>query len=300
MPKKIPYSDDPDDLLHPGRGQDFFDPEHGPVPSDPALCAEMARLAYVRHEDDGGRRRLAAILRDRAKFELGPCFDAAGSQGFAASGASPRGDRVTVVAFRGTEPQERSDIRQDARFWPTAWDGGGDVHTGFAEAFEAIREEFVAAIRGVSGRLLLTGHSLGAAVATLAAAVVPASRRADTLLCTFGSPRVGSEKFAESLAGITHLRYAGACDLVSWVPPIELVPYRHHGILRCIDRAGKEHEFQAGETAHELAAPLRAQGCSRASVAEIFLKLIARRVPVRELSDHAPINYVSAIWGLRG
>jgi pimeloyl-ACP methyl ester carboxylesterase len=204
-----------------------------------------------------------------------------------------------VVAFRGTEPQEQSDIRQDARFWPTAWDGGGEVHTGFAESLALIRREFLAALQGASGRLLLTGHSLGAAIATLAATLVPADRRGDTLLCTFGSPRVGCEKFGDSLAGLTHLRYAGACDLVSWVPPVELVPYRHHGILRCLDRAGAEHEFHAGESAHAQAAALRAEGCSRASVAEIFLKLIARRVPVRELSDHAPINYMSAVWRIR-
>jgi hypothetical protein len=299
MATPIPYSDDPEDLLHPGRARDFFDPAHGPVPSDAALCAEMARLAYLRHEDEGGRGRLDAILRDRAGFQLGPCFDAAGSQGFCATGASPRGDRVTVIAFRGTEPEDRGDLRQDARFWPTAWEGGGKVHTGFAESLALVRRELLAAIRDAPDRLLITGHSLGAAMATLAAALVPAGQRADTLLCTFGSPRVGTEKFAECLAGVTHLRYAGACDLVSWVPPIELFPYRHHGILRCIDRTGKAHEFHAGESAHAQAAPLRAQGCSRASAAEIFLKLIARRVPVRELSDHAPVNYMSAVWGLR-
>jgi hypothetical protein len=45
-----------------------------------------------------------------------------------------------------------------------------------------------------------------------------------------------------------------------------------------------------------LTAPLAAE----ASAAEIFLKLIARRVPVRELSNHAPINHMSGTWGLRG
>jgi hypothetical protein len=152
----------------------------------------------------------------------------------------------------------------------------------------------------VPGRLLLTGHSLGAALATLAASVVPADRRAQTLLCTFGSPRVGDETFGASLGGLTHFRYAGARDLVTWVPPIErFIPYRHHGILRCIDATGAMREFRADEAAHVQAASLRGQGHSQASLLAMFLALVAREVPAKELADHAPINYTSAVWGLR-
>jgi triacylglycerol lipase len=301
MAIRIPYSIDPEDLFHPGKAQNFFDPQHGAVPSDEALCAEMARLAYLRHEDPDGRSRLEGILRDRAGFELGPCFNTAGTQGFVASGPGPTGDRVTVIAFRGTEPDEPGDLQLDARFRPFSWGGGGRVHTGFAEALNAIRDQFLNAVRAVPGRLLLTGHSLGAGIATLAASVVPADRRNRTFLCTVGSPRVGDETFGASLSGLTHIRYAGACDLVTWVPPIfPGIPYQHHGILRCIDRTGRLHEFRSNESAHEQAGPLRDKsGCTQESLAEIFLKLIARQVPVKELSDHAPINYMSAIWGLR-
>jgi hypothetical protein len=299
LPATIPYSTDPADLMYPGRAPDFFDPRFGPAPSDAALCAEMARLAYLRHEDPGGAGRLEAVLRDRAQFELEARFDAAGTQGFTASGRAPNGDRVIVVAFRGTEPAEASDLRQDARFWPRPWGADAQVHTGFAEALGVVRDQVLYAIGTPPGRLLLTGHSLGAAVAALTASLVPLDRRAQTMLCTFGSPRVGDQRFGESLAGITHVRYAGACDLVSWVPPVGLlVPYRHHGIFRCIDRTGRVHELGAGEAGDEQAAWLRAP-CTREPIAEIFLKLLARQVPAQELSDHAPINYVSAIWGLR-
>jgi hypothetical protein len=297
-PPRVPYSTDPDDLFNPGQATDFFDPKYGPVPSDAALCAEMARLAYLRHEDPGGRRKLEGFLRDRAQFELGPCFNTAGTQGFLASRSSAGGDRITVVAFRGTEPGERIDLRQDSRFWPSSWGSGAHVHTGFAEAFRLVQDEFLGALRGVSGRLLLTGHSLGAGLATLAASVVPADRRAQILLCTFGSPRVGDEAFGASLGGLTHFRYAGARDLVTWIPPIEtFIPYRHHGTLRCIDAAGVIHEFRSGEAAHDQAAALR--GPTQVSLHARFIALIARQVPARELTDHAPINYMSAVWGLR-
>lgn len=301
MPKKIPYSTDPNDLFNPGQAEDFFDPEYGQAPSDAAVCAEMARLAYLRHEDPGGRSKLETILRDRARFEPGPCFNTKGTQGFVAARSSAGGDGLLVVAFRGTEPGESIDLRQDSRFWPTPWGAGARVHTGFAEAFDLVREQFLSTIKSVPGRLLLTGHSLGAALATLAASLVPADRRAQTLLCTFGSPRVGDETFGASLGGLTHLRYAGARDLVTWVPPIApFIPYRHHGILRCIDPAGAIHEFRANEAAHVRAGSLRGQGHSQASsLLATFLALVAREVPAKELTDHAPINYTSAVWGLR-
>jgi hypothetical protein len=119
MPKKIPYSTDPNDLFNPGQAGDFFDPEYGDAPSDAAVCAEMARLAYLRHEDPGGRSKLETILRDRARFEPGPSFNSKGTQGFVAARSSAGGDMIQVVAFRGTEPGESIDLRQDSRFWPT-------------------------------------------------------------------------------------------------------------------------------------------------------------------------------------
>jgi hypothetical protein len=298
MPITIPYSTNPNDLFHPGRATNFFDPQHGAVPSDEALCAEMARLAYLRHEDTGEHGRLEAILRGRVGFELGPCFNNSGTQGFAATGSSPAGDRVTVVAFRGTEPNELADLLRDLHALPSPWGEGAKVHTGFAKALGFIRDQFLDVIRGAPGRLLLTGHSLGAGIAVLAASLVPADRRGQTLLCTFGCPRVGDERLGAALAGLKHLRYGGACDLVTWVPPSALTPYRHHGIFRCIDHAGQSHELGSGEAAQDAAASLQA-ACTQTSLTEIVQRLFALQVPVNQLSDHAPINYMSALWGLR-
>ena len=300
MRKRIPYSFEPRDLFSPGLADDFFHPDYGPVPSDEALCAEISRLAYVRHEDAGGRERLVTILRDRAKFDLNACFNASGSQGFAASGANPQGNRVTVIAFRGTEPNEGSDLGFDLRAWPLTLPGGGRVHRGFFDAFAAVQRDALAAIQNASGRLLITGHSLGAAMATICAAVAPVEKRAGMLLCTFGSPRIGDDAFAASLAGVTHLRHAGAIDVVSRVPPVlPVLRYHHHGIFRCIDRDGAVHEFHRDEAADRQADPLRAQSRASQSFGDITRRLIARLVPLRQLADHAPINYMSAVWGIR-
>lgn len=295
MQKRIPYSTSARDLFHPGDATDFFD--YGPVPTEEALCVEMSRLAYVRHEVPGGIDRLKEYL-DRATFTLGPRFDAKGTQGFVASGRNPGDTPVTVVAFRGTEPDDSQDAKYDAMIKHVPWEGG-HAHEGFSEALRAIRPEVLDAMAAAPGRLLITGHSLGAAIATLAASLVPSARRANMLLCTIGSPRVGDDQFAPALAGVTHIRYAGACDAVTWLPPVLPFPrYQHHGVLRCIDEEGKVHTFGSGEPGHDAAAPLRG-GCTRlADIAKLF-KVMGGLIPFRQLTDHAPINYMSAVWGLR-
>jgi triacylglycerol lipase len=298
MPRRIPYSRDPDDLLHPGRATDFFDPSFGPIPSDAALCSEMARLAYVRHEEGDGRTRLEGFLH-RAGFELGTCVDAAGTQGFLASRAGG-GDPVTVVAFRGTEPDRLVDLFRDLDALPSPGTGGGRVHRGFAKALDAVGEPVRAAALEAPGRLVFAGHSLGAAIALLAAGLVPAERRNQTSVYTFGCPRVGNKDFVSSLAWLSHFRCAGACDLVSLVPPVSLFPFVHHGAFHCIDREGTSHECGLGEQGHTAAKSFRAPcGFSSSFLLQLFPRLLAGKVPLDALSDHAPINYTSALWALR-
>jgi hypothetical protein len=58
--------------------------------------------------------------------------------------------------------------------------------------------------------------------------------------------------------------------------------------------------LSAGEPGHDQAGGLRADcGDSPSALLEMFLRLISRQVPGDHLSDHAPINYTSAVWGLR-
>jgi predicted lipase len=138
------------------------------------------------------------------------------------------------------------------------------------------------------GRVMMTGHSLGAAIATLAA-----TRRPPAQLFTFGSPRVGDREFATSAAvvNVPHARYVDCADLVARVPP-EALGYVHTGTRHYIDRHGKERltitdaEIQADRVAAEIE----------------YLREFAFKtgvVPARSLADHAPINYLSGVAGLR-
>jgi hypothetical protein len=72
---------------------------------------------------------------------------------------------------------------------------------------------------------LITGHSLGAALATLAAVVVRPAK-----LITFGSPQVGNEQLGTLLARVEVRRFVHCCDLIARVPP-EQIDQKHVGDL---------------------------------------------------------------------
>ena len=79
-------------------------------------------------------------------------------------------------------------------------------------------------------RVICTGHSLGGAVATLAATWAALQwPRADVRAVTFGSPKVGNRKFIrafQSLVG-TRIRAVMAGDPIPALPPAWLARYHH-------------------------------------------------------------------------
>jgi len=128
-------------------------------------------------------------------------------------------DSAVIVAFRGTQPNQQADIWSDVDFVPTAWANGGKVHEGFAAALDAVWTAIAARLQALDGRTVwFAGHSLGAAVATLAADRFGPAASAYTL----GSPRVGDPEF---VAGFNErharrsFRYVNHHDVVTHVPP---------------------------------------------------------------------------------
>jgi triacylglycerol lipase len=269
----IPYDASRESLFHPGRATNFF--QAGPLTSDAALCAEMSRLAYVAADAD-----LRAFLA-RASFSLVTSADVAGSQAFVAA----RGGDV-VLAFRGTESDDPTDLGSDSDVALVDLDGGGHVHRGFLRALDAVWPGVAPAIPA-GARVLVTGHSLGAALATLAAL-----RRSGASLFTFGSPRVGDTAFAGRPDHPPHERWVDCADIVTRIPPPGL-GYAHTGTLHYLDRAGR-HRGGIGDT--EIDAD------RRHAETEYLTKHAFREgtAAMRDLADHAPINYVSGVAGLRG
>jgi hypothetical protein len=131
---------------------------------------------------------------------------------------------------------------------------------------------------------VFTGHSLGAALATLAASHYDQAR-----VIAFGSPRVGDDAFGHRLSLRNIVRYVDCCDMVCRVPP-PLLGYSHVGTEAYINRLGVlDPDADADEDSKE----------SDQTKARIYyLARYAWRignVGFRDLADHAPVNYLAAI-----
>ncbi len=91
------------------------------------------------------------------------------TQGFVAAD-----DNAIIVAFRGTEPTTPADVITDLKFKLVDAGRGeaGMVHRGFKDALDAVWDDVEAKIRELGGNqqtVWFTGHSLGGALAVLAA-----------------------------------------------------------------------------------------------------------------------------------
>jgi pimeloyl-ACP methyl ester carboxylesterase len=283
----IEYSPSKIDLFFPARRGEFFCDI--PAYNDAAMCAEMARLAYCRKEPAFlfDRDTIAKVLEGQGFaaqfFESKGTPDGRGTHCFLARRAD---SKLAIVAFRGTDAKDPTDLFDDADLLQMDWGPGGKVHTGFSHALAHVVDDLLEALRSVADQMYYTGHSLGAALATLLA-----SLRKPDCLYTIGSPRVGDEDFVRTLAGVNASRYVDCCDLVTRLPPPE-VPgcgnYVHYGDLYYIaeDRAiyrDAQDNFVNDDRMSASADYVLKYGWRSVNVA------------VRELADHAPINYVAAL-----
>ena len=78
-------------------------------------------------------------------------------------------NQLAVVAFRGTDKGDPTDVAADADALFTSWPQGGNVHQGFHGCLNDLIGTLAPALSALNCRLLFTGHSLGAALATLLA-----------------------------------------------------------------------------------------------------------------------------------
>jgi V8-like Glu-specific endopeptidase len=141
--------------------------------------------------------------------------------------------QAVLVAFRGTESvgDWLADLNVVSRTRPY-----GVVHQGFLAAFQAIEPQLVEALNALPSRvLLLTGHSLGGALATIAAAEWYERLPAKWIM-TFGQPAVGKGTFVQFMQPQTasFFRFVNDDDIVARVPPT----YHHVGRLIHFDAAG--------------------------------------------------------------
>lgn len=276
--------------------------EHAALyPFDPAATTPsrvnawwLAEAAWLSYWQDAAALR--AVFADRAGMTVAP-IDGHGTQGIVASG-----DRFTIIAFRGTQPGEWADLLSDVQFAAVPWDTGF-VHQGFARALEAIRAPLEAALAALPAgrRVWFTGHSLGAAVATLAA-LRYASQAAGVY--TIGSPRVGNGAFANPFNAQfdrRSLRYVHDHDVVTHVPPgLFAAPhgqFTHIDQLRWINPDGQIGPSEP--TVPHFLLDVFGGATVLLDLIQANLRAAGRapllRLPAA-LTDHTPLYYVLHCW----
>jgi triacylglycerol lipase len=167
-----------------------------------------------------------------AGFSKAVVFDSGNIQGYWCVA-----EDLAMLAFRGT-----GNVRQwlrDARFFPVE-DEWGSIHIGFRDGVmnvASVLADFGGAVKSCK-HVWLTGHSLGGALAVVAAMRLKSGANISPFLYTYGQPAVGLNGFAERFSvelPQRFWRFVNQSDIVTRVPPW---PYRHTGAVKRIVRPG--------------------------------------------------------------
>lgn len=241
--------------------------------------AEFSRLVYI-EDVKFIKKTLKKIGFPKVKF-----FDIEGSQALVA-----HNDESIIVAFAGTELDEGfEDILVDLEFYPTKAEKGGYVHKGFKRGLDYIWDDILKYVRPLleNRSLWYTGHSLGAALATLATSRLPAQGT-----YVFGSPRVGSKGFEKNLRSPVY-RIAKSRDIVTRIPTPPI--YWHVGDLYFI--GSKEQILKNPSWVEMLWERL---GGTEWKVLWFLIQAIVFKaglgIALKYLHDHSPYNYSVYIW----
>jgi triacylglycerol lipase len=253
--------------------------------------ADFVLLAYDKKKTIQKRFDDAGLTADGFVMEF---FSRRVTQCFVANN-----NKFVVVSVRGTEIDNLRgaivDWCRNFQMRPKPDDSGGLVHEGFmkdvAEVWNdtdegrGLKSYLRPLLAGSTRTLWITGHSLGAAVATLVAErAVRDAGFAVRGVYTFGSPRVGDTQFRQNYEtrGLNAKTFRVVYDIDIAQHLFPDAAYRHVGKFVFIDAAGnlktdlpepptKDFEIPRGFVADRLIIPA----------------LIA---------DHAPIYYASHIW----
>ena len=130
-----------------------------------------------------------------------------------------------VIAFRGTDSYTDWIVNILSYRRRFTFIRGAYVHAGYLSQHDSMWDQIIEHLSwytNVYKEILVTGHSLGGAQATLFSARVACLYPELSISCyTFGAPRVGNIKFVEGIHELTNLsmlRVNNENDIATWVP----------------------------------------------------------------------------------
>ena len=121
----------------------------------------------------------------------------------------------TILAVEGTK--ETTDWITNLKFLIKR----DDCHRGFKNNANRTLAQLVVAYEGLNPerKLVIAGHSLGGATATLIADLLWESGNKNVALVTAGSPRPGGRRLKRRLKDLEHHRFVHGNDIVPGTPP---------------------------------------------------------------------------------
>jgi|GEM_PF-980291 triacylglycerol lipase len=219
----------------------------------------LARLSRVAYRDYPG------IVRETKVFWNDPVVYAFENRSSETQACILEYDDVALVGFRGTEPNQLKDWLTDFRFFKSKY-RGHSIHGGFLGSLESLvnvpresrgyrdrqaidggeieAETFAEKIAGYANQkpVLLTGHSLGGALASLAGLYFKEEYGLEALgIYTFGQPKIGGRAFVKrylEVACPNIFPHVNDEDVVPKVPPRAL-RFVHFPITHPFDSQGK-------------------------------------------------------------
>lgn len=243
---------------------------------------EAAKVATVL----AGWQLTALLIFDRPGSGL---FPSARTRGFLAQG---RG--ATVLSFGGTDPLVLSNWITNFRIGCTA----AGAHRGFSEALDVMWSEISSALAKTPAPLLCVGHSLGGAMALLAALrALDEQGRAPAAVYGFGMPRPGNAALAaraNAAFGARIYRLAHGLDLVPSLPPVGL-GFCHAGrYLHCAGQGQFDASLLSPGPTQEPVQPAKGSFDWLARMRNMFR--ISGYLPA-PIGDHLPPRYWNALAG---
>ena len=296
--KNLYYPPEKNEYAYFGAGQQYPFLKSGETRA--AWAADAAMLAYGRYGPALIPEWDFSDILKNAGFThhqlIGDWSGGRGTQAFFTYNGS-----FAILAFRGTERDDPSDLETDADLVPVS-EENYTVHRGFQRALDSVWLEVsscVTAFRAANaaGEICLTGHSLGGALATLAVSRIADAR---VSLATIGCPRVGNAVFCSRVkerATLGIYRYVNADDPVTHIP-VDGRLYGHPQTdwMHIVDAdQGKIDTLPAGASPHadrdwsDLVKLIR-----RLPHAGLPWNLESRAPDV--LVDHSPAQYTVALW----
>jgi triacylglycerol lipase len=246
--QKTPKNSDPQAEFFAKKSSYTFDPNTTEYTNDNAgfLC-DACNQSYYSEVECQEWAKLNGFNEAFYFFDSNQLDPHTHTQGFVA-----QNPETLLIVFRGTETTNLSDLLSDLQgAIKVKWGDLGHVHGGFLKAYMSVLNKsfknvtvFQDVIKKAGNRKIwISGHSLGGALAICCAAQTEIVDKLPVhAVYTFGQPRVGDEKFAETISetmGNKIFRVVNNRDIVTRLSDYTL-GYRQFGQEVFFDKNGEK------------------------------------------------------------